>query len=125
MTESLVKRPFRKKSASVNDFDSFVKWAVEKYPDSCLSANIKLGNEPCFYGAASLFSIEVLNLCGCGCPEEVAEELVGLLDIYHDPWVIRQLRFVEKYGVRDVCDNPLLLLEKRKMRDSMKRLRWI
>jgi len=87
----------------------------EHYPDSCIAYNdIESNMSGCelVEEISDFFSYEIIGLCGCGCPEDTIVSIRDYLQIVNDKrneeWETIKNKFLEKFGVETVYDNPLL-----------------
>lgn len=94
------------------DINYIKDYIIKNYPDSCLAhncANISyVDPEEC----EDFFYYEKLNWCGCGLPDVAKMTVRDFLWALHgdvDHWEKREERFLEKFGVKDVYENNLLL----------------
>lgn len=87
----------------------------KNYPDSCIAYNDKESSMSGYELAeeiADFFSYEIIKICGCGCPEDTIVCIMNYLQIVNDKlneeWETTKKKFLEKFGVESVYDNPLL-----------------
>lgn len=107
-------------------------WIKEKYPDSCIRINDDMDDRynlnesyrnPCLEpqqlleDVSDFFKYEMLNLCGCGCPDLTVESIRDYLQIINkrtksnnksDCWNVMRKELEDKFGYPDVCSNGLL-----------------
>lgn len=76
------------------------EYVVEKYPDCCMACNniIKIGCREEWYEEylidelIDFFSYEIVNMCGCGIPEDTYETIRRLLNIRLE-WQENKLKY--------------------------------
>ena len=81
------------------------EFVVEKYPDCCMAVNnvVSKGCREEWYEEylidelIDFFSFEIMNMCGCGCPEDTHEMIRRVLNIRED-------RFEKDIKYDEVCE---------------------
>lgn len=78
------------------------EFVVEKYPDCCMASNnvVSKGCREDWYEEylidelMSFFSYEIMDMCGCGCPEDTYELIRRVLNVRYD-WYIDKIEYEE------------------------------
>ena len=78
------------------------EYIVEKYPDCCMASNNDV-NKGCREGwyeeslidpLMDFFSFELMDMCGCGCPEDT-HELIRKILIIRSEWQDKKISYEE------------------------------
>ena len=78
------------------------EFVVDKYPDCCMASNnvISKGCREDWYEEylidelMSFFSYEIMDMCGCGCPEDTHEMIRRVLNVRYD-WHTDKIEYEE------------------------------
>lgn len=106
------------------DIRSIRNYIVEKHPDSCLSYNDRnniMCDEELLQECEDFFYFEMLGWCGCGTPDVAKKVIRDFLRLHKrvalpdglnftiQDYEQRQALFNQRFGVKNVYDNELLL----------------
>lgn len=78
------------------------EFVVEKYPDCCMASNniVSKGCREEWYEEylidelMDFFSFEIMDMCGCGCPEDTHEMIRRVLNVRYD-WHTDKIEYEE------------------------------
>lgn len=116
-----LKYTMKRTTMDINEIKDYI---IKKYPNSCLACNYNeyYYDEQLIKECEDFFYYEKLNWCGCGSPEIVKKTIRDFLRILYDnkkelldnkmrnwDWNRRDENFQERFGVKSVYDNELLL----------------
>lgn len=86
-------------------------YIVKTYPESCLAYNYNdtYYEEQLIEECENFFYYEKMNWCGCGEPDTVKMVVKDYLEVINNKYNDNDINFENKFGVKSVYDNNLLL----------------
>ena len=94
------------------DINYIKDYITKNYPDSCVAVNYGNSTYVDPEELENFFYYEKLDWCGCGDPDSAkitVRDFLWALHVDIGSWEKREERFHEKFGVKDVYGNNLLL----------------